>query len=212
MPHASSTIVATYTDIDVLTRAVAALAASQLEPAAFDITLRASGDRATASVLVRFASSPAATDAQVAQARSMLAADVSLTTGGAELDLWMAHIRQPWHEGGSVVRVSWLPAALPDVLRLIAGLTSAGVESTFAGRVMGVGILRIDGTPAAQIEALGRMRASTAVGNVVVLRAAGDVKSAVDVWGPSRDSDPVLRALKRMFDPQGILNSDRGPI
>jgi glycolate oxidase FAD binding subunit len=66
--------------------------------------------------------------------------------------------------------------------------------------------------PAGLIAAMTRLRNSRDVGNVVVLRAPREVKQAVDVWGPPGDSDRVMRSLKQMFDPAGILNAGRGPI
>jgi FAD/FMN-containing dehydrogenase len=38
------------------------------------------------------------------------------------------------------------------------------------------------------------------------------VKEQVDAWGAPPSSAATLRALKQMFDPQGVLNPGRGPI
>lgn len=213
MPHASTTLVASYADAAALARDVGILAASQLEPAAFDIRAHMTPGGTSVSLLVRFASSPAATDAQVAQARAMLTGEPQAVDGEREFDLWMAHIREPWQDGATVVRVSWLPDRLPRVLTLIAGLAGDGRASlTLTARAMGTGLLRIEGAAAAAVSAVARLRASADVGHVVVLRAARAVKDAVDVWGAPLDTDPVARALKQMFDPAGILNAGRGPV
>ena len=197
MPRASTTIIARYADASALTRDVAALAASQLEPA-------------PRSVFVRFASSPAATDAQVAQARSMLSVTADVITGEPEFDLWMSNIQAPWTDHAAVLRFSWLPTRLPQVLSLVAD--AARQSGTFVGRALGAGLVGLDGDAAAQVAAIERLRGSTDIGHLVVLRAAPEVAAVVDAWGPPRDTDGALRALKRMFDPAGILNAGRGVV
>jgi glycolate oxidase FAD binding subunit len=210
MPRASTTIIARYADASALTRDVAALAASQLEPAAFDVRADLGAAAQPLSVLVRFASSPAATDAQVAQARSMMSVAADVITGEPEFDLWMSNIQSPWTNHAAVVRFSWLPTRLPQVLSLVADVGRPA--STFVGRALGVGLLGMDGDAAAQVAAIERLRGSADIGHVVVLRAAPDVAAVVDAWGPPRDTDGALRALKQMFDPAGILNAGRGVV
>jgi hypothetical protein len=56
------------------------------------------------------------------------------------------------------------------------------------------------------------VRAASEVGHVVILRANPRIKGQLDVWGPSTGATDVGRVLKRMFDPQNILNAGRGPI
>ena len=73
-------------------------------------------------------------------------------------------------------------------------------------------MIRVDGSPEATVDVVEQLRRSDAVGNVVVLRAPAAVKSRIDVWGPTRDVAPVLRAIKNALDPAGILNAGRGPI
>jgi len=46
-------------------------------------------------------------------------------------------------------------------------------------------------------------------GYVVVEAAPPDVKQNVDVWGPLPSAFALLKALKRKFDPEGILNPGR---
>lgn len=212
MPHASATLDASYTDPEALARDAAALASSQLEPAAFDLRAVRDGGRPSFSLLVRFASSPAATDAQVAAARDLLSGAARLAQGDDETELWRRQIQDVWDGTGAVVRMSWLPADLPRVLSLVSSLDRNGGRLLFTARAMGVGLLRLDGAAPAHIDAVARLRGSADVGHVVILRGSRELRTTVDVWGPPRPSDAAVRALKRMFDPQGILNGDRGPI
>jgi len=111
------------------------------------------------------------------------------------------------------VRLSWLPAHLPAVLAMVRRLReeSAG-PVTFTGRVSGAGALRLEGDERECATAIAMLRASDEVGHVVVLRASRVLKEQVDVWGPALSSAQMARALKRTFDPAGILNAGRGPI
>jgi FAD/FMN-containing dehydrogenase len=45
-----------------------------------------------------------------------------------------------------------------------------------------------------------------------VLRAGAELKQQIDVWGPPSSAADAARALKKMLDPAGILNANRGPI
>ena len=47
-------------------------------------------------------------------------------------------------------------------------------------------------------------------GSAVLVRGSDELKSRVDIWGPIGDGLAVMRAIKRQFDPNGILNPGRG--
>lgn len=222
IPQASATLVVDYADAQALGREVAALMASQLEPAAFDVrSVRPQADQrgAALQLLVRFASSPASTNEQSNHAAALLTGKVTLVTGPPEFDLWAEQLQSPWvrlkpektfapdttSEGPTVVRVSWLPASLAEVLALVG-------EHSFWGRVMGTGLVRLAGESGTHAPFIERLRASRAVRHVVVLQAPRAVKEQVDAWGPAPSSAVALRSLKQMFDPAGILNPGRGPI
>ena len=224
LPQATTTLVATYADGDAAARDVAALTASQLEPAACDVRVEIGGPvgRAARSgaaagacqLLVRFASSPAATAAQVAGARGLLGGDVTVVTGEDDAAAWSDQLRAPWLAPGMVVRLSWLPSALGQVLALVRDVQqAAGGRVTLAGRAgVGAGLLCVDAAAPAQVAAVERLRASESVGHVVVLRGSLELKQRVDVWDSPGSSAAVARALKQMFDPAAILNAGRGPI
>ena len=209
LPRASATLVVTYTRVDLLAREAAAILDSQLEPVAFDVR----SSRATGYQLwLRFASSPAATEAQVVSARRLLTGSVTLSTGDDESSAWEEHRREPWAGAGTVVSLSWLPAHLDRVLTLVEGTAlSSGLRASLVGRVMGVGLVRLEGDEDQHADAIDTLRSSGAAGHVVVRRASHEVKAQVDVWGPARLSS-AARALKEMFDPSGVLNAGRGPI
>ena len=214
IPAASATLAVVYSSPAALAEDVATLAASQVEPAAFDVRADLRSDGESWSLLVRVATSPAATDAQISAAGMMVRGDAAVLTGDGESAAWEGQIRDPWHGGvdDAVVRFSWLPTSLAQVLTLVGEIRRSGVPVLFVARALGSGFLRLGGDTAAQASAVARLRANAALGHVVVLRGGAALKAAVDVWGPARDSDPVARSLKQMFDPAGVLNAGRGPI
>ena len=217
VPAASQTLLVRYPDADRLSRGVAMLSAGQLEPMSFDLRVRLAADRQepVRQLLVRFATSPRATEAQTLEARTLLNADAELLTEQPESELWAAQVQRPWTEAGTVVRLSWLPAALPKVLALLEEIarSSRGTLELAARAAVGGGHLRIDaeeGTTRAAIELL-RSRADL-VSNVVVLAQSTALKGSIDAFGPPGSLTAVLRSLKQTFDPSGILNAGRGPV
>src|SRR5207247_1027676 len=109
--------------------AAAAISASQLEPAAFDVYGQGVGrtrlsppslSGPTYRLLIQFTSTQAAIDAQVDQLRALIAVDsFDLVTGDAERARWRDHIRGVWAAPGVIVRASWLPASLAAVLNVL---------------------------------------------------------------------------------------------
>ena len=116
VPQSSATLVAWYTDANALARDVAALDASQIEPAAFD--LRAEEGDTPFQLKLRIATSPAARDAQIAAARALVSGQADVLTDVAERAAWAAQLDALPH-GDATVRFSWLPARLPQVLALL---------------------------------------------------------------------------------------------
>jgi glycolate oxidase FAD binding subunit len=246
LPGASATLVASFGDRQGLAQAVQAVGASQLEPSAFDLSLFSSpadgrshgqgggseggigaSERSPARsgshagvgyrLLVQFASTPAAIEAQIEGARRLCgaAADVEIVTGADEADRWRAQARRLWEAPGMIVRVSWLPAALEQVMALVERIGADRETSIeLAGRAgVGAGLIRVEADVAAQVRAVGELRGKPdVVGHVVVLRADRAVKAQVDVWGPPADTAGLMRAIKQALDPAAILNANRGPL
>ena len=210
IPLASTTLFATYADGKALAHDVAVLHGSQVELTSFDVSVSAQGRWV---LLLRMASSPAATDAQAAEARRLLSSAPTMVSGEDEQELWAEQIRTPWSEDRTIVRFSWLPANLPAVVTLLESLRGHGCRVTmFTGRTIGAGLLRLEGDESAIVAAISDLRGSAVVGHVVLLRATRRLKEQVDVWGASSGATDVARLLKQKFDPADILNAGRGPI
>jgi len=212
LPAASRTLAIELSAAAPIAPIVRAVMSSQLEPIAFDVRTHTGRH-----ILLRFASLPAVVDAQIAQASAGLKAAASadarfaIVDGTAEQDLWREHSRGIWSGDGAIVRASWLPAnidAVVEELRL-----KPDTPYDLIGRAaVGAGFVRIDGDVDAQTRAIEKLRASTIVGNVVIVRGSEELKSCVDVWGSHGDRQPLFEALKRTLDPHNVLNAGRGPL
>ena len=114
--------------------------ASQLEPIAFEIHVP------TFALLLRFASVPAAVEAQVHAAQLLLGA-AKLVEGDAERALWTEHNERIWAGAGAVIRASWLPASLAAAigeLKICAAATGVRGAELLGRAGLGTGLIRIE--------------------------------------------------------------------
>ena len=213
LPASSSTLAIDAGGAERLAQVAAAIAASQLEPLAFEFHARrhAAASEDVTSCLIRFASLPAAVEEQVSDAAARvtaLGAPSEVLSGEAEARLWRTHLAHASGGAAAIVRASWLPADLHRVLTLIESPAPA-IRLDMIGRVgVGAGLIRIDGEIGQQAAVIERLRGSKAVGHVVVVKAATELKRLVDVWGPTGHG-PLFDPVKRAFDPNGTLGAGR---
>jgi glycolate oxidase FAD binding subunit len=234
---ASKTMVVDAPDLATLGQIVRDVAASQLEPMAFELRVVAgrstpgphsspsqisstlpAGSAFHGSLLIRFASVAAAVEAQIDQTRAMAAmkgCTTDLIDGDAEQAVWHEHGRRLWSAPGAIVRASWMPANIVAAMDVVSGISRTvdlhGIE-VIGRAAVGAGLIRIDGDAAAQAAVVNSLRQSPAFGNVVIVRGAGELKALVDVWGTASDGQRLSQAIKRALDPNGILNAGRGPV
>ncbi len=207
---ASRTLVASDLSAAEAAQAVSALTSNQLAPSALEV------QGPPYAILARFETAPEAAERQVAVASALVrqgAASVRVLTGAAEAERWQAHRDAIWRPGGVVCRVGLRPADLAGFLdRFQALLEGLSVQGQAAGRAR-VGILhvRIEGEAAAvrQVVETVRQHVQSRDGHVVLLRAPADLRTAVDSWGSLGDAARVMAAVKREFDPEGILSPGR---
>lgn len=203
-------------DANALARVVRAIMASQLEPIAFEVVVPGAADAHSGrfgafQLLLRFASLPAAVDAQIDHAIGAIGKDTvghDITADDDERTLWREHTRRLWQDEGdaAIVRASWPPAQISQAVGEIAPFAAIGRAT------VGAGLIRVTGDADAQARAIERLRASRIVGNVVVARASAEVRARVDVWPPAGDRQRLFDALKRALDPNNVLNPGRGPL
>ena len=213
MPVAFHTLIATFPTADAAARAAAALNDSQLEPIASEIhAVHSRHDAPPYRLLVRFAGTRTAAASQSAQARTVIGAG-EILEGEAEAAAWRRYVARSAGSADTIVRISWLPANLPQVLGLVEelGRTNRGVE--LIGRAaVGAGLVRIEGDLESQAAIVEQLRRSDLVAHATVRDAPLAVKQQVDTWGQLGAAGTLASRVKRALDPAGILNAGRGPI
>jgi glycolate oxidase FAD binding subunit len=207
---ASRTVVIDVPDHASAGACVSAVLASQLTPTALEL------QAPPVRLLVRFESIEASVERQAAEVARLAAScggRTAVVSGDAEAQEWTAHGSRVWNAPGAVVKITLLPAELAATLDAIRD-ACRGLTLQMVGRAgLGVLLARLDGDPAAQARAIAalRTRVPLARGSAVLLRGSDELKASIDAWGPMGDAFALMQAVKRSFDPKGILNPGRGP-
>jgi glycolate oxidase FAD binding subunit len=128
-----------------------------------------------------------------------MAQSEGLSSSAAGDEIWEA--RQARLTGEIVCKGTMLPAGVARFAERVRGL---GGESV----TQGTGIM-IASFPASAAEGLLALRREMeeAGGSLMVLKQPAEMK--IDCWGRLPDSLPLMREIKRRFDPEGILNPGR---
>jgi glycolate oxidase FAD binding subunit len=128
-----------------------------------------------------------------------MAQSEGLSSSAAGDEIWEA--RQARLAGETVCKGTMLPAHVARFAERVRGL---GGESV----TQGTGIM-IASFPTAAAEGLLALRREMeeAGGSLMVLKQPAEMK--IDCWGRLPDSLPLMREIKRRFDPEGILNPGR---
>jgi glycolate oxidase FAD binding subunit len=209
-PPASRTVEVTVDSLEAAAPIAAELAGSPLTPTAIELSW------APARLLVRFESVEASVAQQAEAARAIVGtrADAVVRSGGDEKETWRRHAAH-WSSGGTLVKLSTVPAELfPTLVRVRDRAATDGLEMAVAGRAgLGVVDVRLDGPLDAQARLVGDLRERLPIGrgSAVIRRGGPALRRSVDAWGPIGDGMRVMTAIKRQFDPDGLLNTGRGP-
>jgi glycolate oxidase FAD binding subunit len=230
LPEASSTLALVFETSTAAARGATALLASELLPAALEVTNPALSARLGLpgpwALLVALEETPAGVDFQIERAtelgraagmvaRECLAADEESALWGKWRD-WAAARASPLALRCAVAPARALPLverveqAAPLHLEGCALLASAGA---------GTGAVRLGLAPAvggalADEKLLSftervASEARAAGGHAVVSRAPAAVKERVSVWGNGGDAWALMRAVRQRFDPGGVLSPER---
>jgi glycolate oxidase FAD binding subunit len=207
---ASTTLVVEMKEPRDLGALSAAILSSHLTPTALEFQTH------PLRVLLRFESIPAGVDQQASNASALIAqmGFTAKTVSGSEEDaLWTQHEQRIWDHAGAVVKVSVLPAELAAILSTLDSLAGP-TQYVAAGRAgLGVFLVNIGGDVATQSRVIEGLRSQLPIGrgSVVIVQGSTELRARTDVWGAIGDGLPLMQAVKRQFDPSGILNPGRGP-
>jgi glycolate dehydrogenase FAD-binding subunit len=214
LPIASQTLVAAFQDAEAAARAAASISDSQLEPISAEIhAAHLHRDLPPYRLLIRFAGVPAAIASQGVEARALIGTG-ELLTGDAESAAWRRYVARADGSADTIIKISWLPAMLPQVLGLVEDLARGNRTVELIGRAAaGAGLLRVEGDIESQARIVEHLRQRTDLVRHVSIRDAPlAVKQQVDTWGPLGAAGTLAGRVKRALDPAGILNAGRGPI
>ena len=209
-PPASRTVTVELATLEAAAPVLRDVMAVSLTPTAVEVA------SPPARVLLRFESVEEATVEQANAALRLVGhyGPARLVAGDEEAAAWRDHARH-WEADGTLIKLSTLPAELVPTLEWVEQATSrAGLELSLAGRGgLGVVDLRLQGPLEAQARLVTDLRARLPIGrgSAVIRRAEPALRQRVDAWGPIGDSLRVMQAVKRRFDPAGLLNAGRGP-
>lgn len=210
MTTASKTLVVDLNTPGDLGALSAALLGSHLTPTALEFETH------PLRLLLRFESIPAAVDQQAGNATALISGQglsARAVSGADEDALWKQHEQPVWSGTGAVAKVSLLPSELAAILATLDSVVGS-TNYVAAGRAgLAVFLVNIGGDTTAQARAIEALRHTLPVGkgSVVIVRGSPELRARTDVWGPIGDGLSLMRAVKKQFDPTGILNAGRGP-
>ncbi len=204
LPAASRTVVIDVPAPAAAAAVVRAMTSSQLTPTALEL------QSAPLRVLVRFESTERSAQHQAEMAARLaetIGGRAVLAAGADEQRLWDEHRERPWSGRGAVLKVTLLPSMLAATLDAIAE-AAGGSDWEAVGRA-GVGVLlvRADVDHARAAQLIGRLREqqASAGGSAIVLRGPRELRESVGSAAAQSSAFAVMRAVKRAFDPSGIL-------
>lgn len=210
--EASRTVQVTLSEIGQVARVVDGLLAQGAVPTAVELAWP------SATMLVRFETIESVVGQQAEAAAALVRAGggaAAVLADEEEAAAWRCHEARVFGGEGTVVKLVVLPSDLSAVLAWLDETARAqSLDCEVVGRAgLGVLYLRLAGSASAQASLVRALRArlDPGRGSAVVRRAAGELRNLVDVWGPLGDGFPLMRQVKRRFDPRGILNPGRGP-
>jgi glycolate oxidase FAD binding subunit len=128
-------------------------------------------------------------------------------------EVWNARQQLFEDNDALVLKVSVLPTEIcPLALELHQWTAGEGTDVELVAQATGLMMVAVhsaaDAALVALIERL-RARVSKSGGSVVALQLPSQLRGSVDVWGPDRGTFPLMREIKRRFDPGRILNPGR---
>jgi glycolate oxidase FAD binding subunit len=220
VPASERTWLATFASAEAAQAFVAAVVDSPLQPNSVEWLNAAAGRVWGVTDCAALAVSVGSVEAAVRAQGERLEA-LARGAGGAwqpaDQQMWLRHGVGDAAPSAISLRVSTLASHLAETVRgvedAVARLAPAATVAVWGCAPLGALRADVDGmVPRDGVALVARLREVVAGvgGTVVVERAPAALRAAVDPWGPvPQPALDLMRAIKRAFDPEGILNSGR---
>jgi glycolate dehydrogenase FAD-binding subunit len=159
---------------------------------------------------IRVAAVPECLDECAARIQSILG---QLAVTESDEAVWQARQRLFDKSDAVVLKVSLLPSEICAVSSVLLQWAAAEGELDIAIVAQATGLMTVALNPGADAaialaERL-RVRLVDFGGSVVALQVPDRLRGTIDVWGCSSDALPLMREIKRRFDPNRVLNPGR---
>jgi glycolate dehydrogenase FAD-binding subunit len=112
----------------------------------------------------------------------------------------------------AVIKASMLPADLcPTVDAVRESSVAASVDLSVVAQATGLATIALNGDPDAILSVIEQLRARlhSSGGSAVLLRLPAVLRNKLDIWDCRSDALPLMREIKRRFDPIRTLNPGR---
>jgi glycolate oxidase FAD binding subunit len=171
------------------------------------VQLRAS--REQCSVDVRVAGPPECVEEYGARIGKIFA---GFSVSESQDEVWSARQRSFEGDDCVVLKISVLPDEICAMSEEARQWNAKGAPVNIVAQTTGLMTVSIPGADAElALRVMSGLRESAERrgGSVVALRIPEQLRGRINVWGPDRGAVPLMREIKRRFDPRGILNPGR---
>jgi len=192
-------------DADAFTAPLRAMLDSQMTPSSVQIRVR----KQECALDIRIAALPECMDEHAASLRNIFG-QIELKESSEHV--WQARQELFDTEDAAVLKVSVLPGEVCAVCQeLQERANKEGLEISTVAQASGLMMVALKSAPDAAIALIEHLRGRVrgAGGSVVALQIPETLRERLDVWGCETNALPLMREIKRRFDPNRILNPGR---
>jgi glycolate oxidase FAD binding subunit len=188
-----------------------ALLDSQMTPSAVQVRVR----KQECALDVRIAALPECMDDHAARLREIfgqIELSETASQGRSSENVWLARQELFSTVGAVVLKVSLLPSDVcPVSSELQQWAAREGTEISVAAQAAGLMTVALKASPDAAIALIQHLRDRLhgSGGSVVALQIPEALRGGLDVWGCDSNALPLMREIKRRFDPNRVLNPGR---
>ena len=208
LPKNSLTLSIAARNADEAQRAMLAIQSSKLAHTALQIRF---GTDASPVLNILFEGTTPGLVAQRTQLENVMAPLAAKDEAPVAWDLRQELLSPDAAQKSATAKISVLPATIASTIETIARLAQEHkLHWAAATQATGISWVRFDGEPEAICAALQSLRETVEreSGSLVVLHRP-EGTPPLDAWGHPGDALPLMRAVKRQFDPRGTLNPGR---